>query len=156
MRENGLRYCGRITQHGVALFNSMLRAGDERIVISSVGGELEHPLNLAFLVLEKNLDVEVVGPCFSGCAAFVFIAGNQRIISPTGVLGFHNTNSSVFEMSRKLLVINRELNISALKKRRRQEIELYKRNMVRIFILAYQGILLQIKQGYPIQLLFLT
>lgn len=92
--ETALRYCGRITASGVDAFEAALRPDDRTLVITSYGGDLDAPLRMAEIVAARGMSVEVAGPCFSGCASFVFVAGARRIISPTGIIGFHNTASS--------------------------------------------------------------
>lgn len=92
--ESALRYCGQINAAGVRAVEDMISDTDIALVITSFGGELDAPVRLAELVAARGLDVEVVGPCFSGCAAFVFIAGNRRVVTSAGILGFHNTASS--------------------------------------------------------------
>lgn len=92
--ETALRYCGRITASGVDAFEAELRPDDRTLVITSYGGDLDAPLRMAEIVAARRMTVEVAGPCFSGCASFVFVAGERRIISPTGIIGFHNTASS--------------------------------------------------------------
>jgi hypothetical protein len=92
--ETALRYCGRITASGVEAFEAELRPDDRMLVITSYGGDLDAPLRMAEIVAARGMNVEVAGPCFSGCASFVFVAGARRIISPTGIIGFHNTASS--------------------------------------------------------------
>lgn len=92
--ETALRYCGLINAQGVDAFEAALTENERVLVITSFGGELDAPLRLAELVAARGMDVEVAGPCFSGCASFVFVAGKRRVVTGTGILGFHNTASS--------------------------------------------------------------
>jgi len=89
-----LRYCGPINDAGVALVQSMLDERVRTLSITSLGGSLEAPLDLADLIRASRLDVLVDGPCLSGCASIVFVAGNRREVAEGALLGVHNTASS--------------------------------------------------------------
>jgi hypothetical protein len=123
--QGGVRYCGRIDEAGVAATRNLLRRDDSRLVITSIGGSLAAPLELAKLVLDFRLDVEVSGPCFSGCASAVFIAGERRYIGSTGVLGFHNTQTSSFLLASRVFQADRGTNFELLQKRSAEELRLY-------------------------------
>jgi hypothetical protein len=126
----GIRYCGRIDDEGVRQAAEMLRREDSRLVITSVGGNLDAPLALAALVLRERLDVEVAGPCFSACASIIFVAGNHRIVSATGVLGFHNTNSSAFMLASHLFAGRGSPDMGNLRRRASEEIGIYARRAI--------------------------
>lgn len=68
-------------------------------MIASFGGEVDAPLSMAELVRDRALRVTVVGPCLSGCASFVFVAGRQRSIARGGLVGLHNTSTSAFYLA---------------------------------------------------------
>lgn len=92
--QDVLRYCGVINSAGVEAVEAQTAESVSTLVITSFGGSLDAPIRLAEIVAARALNVEVVGPCLSGCASFVFVAGKRRVISSTGVLGFHNTATS--------------------------------------------------------------
>ena len=92
------RYCGPITNEGVAEVRRLLSPGATTLEILSPGGSLDAPLDLAEIVLDRKLRVVVVGQCFSGCASFVFVAGRTRTIQVGGIVGLHNTSSSAFAL----------------------------------------------------------
>lgn len=123
----GVRYCGRIDDAGVRRVGELLQPGDSRLVITSVGGELDAPLRLAALVVRNRLDVEVAGPCFSACASLVFVAGNRRIVGPTGVLGFHNTSSSALILASRVYGDQDDIDTENLQRRASEEFALYAR-----------------------------
>lgn len=92
--DDSVLYCGRLTAAGVANFRNILRTTDQELRIASLGGDLDAPLAMAELVRDRRLRVSIIGPCISGCASFVFVAGSVRSVSPRGVLGLHNTAAS--------------------------------------------------------------
>jgi hypothetical protein len=92
-----LRYCGPITALGVQMVREGLDGRVRTLSISSLGGGLDAPLDLADLVRELRLEVLVDGPCLSGCASFVFVAAENRRVAQGALLGVHNTaNSATF------------------------------------------------------------
>jgi hypothetical protein len=99
-REDAVFFCGRMTEQSVAAFRETLRPTDHTLFITSFGGDLDAPLDMAELVRDRALHVIVVGPCLSGCASFVFIAARRRTVAAAGVLGLHNTNSSALLLAR--------------------------------------------------------
>jgi hypothetical protein len=125
----GIRYCGRIDETGVRRVRELLQVSDSRLVITSMGGEFDAPLQLSALVEQRRLDVEVAGPCFSACAALVFMAGNHRIVSRTGVLGFHNTSSSAFVLASRIYQAQ-DADLAHLGRRSSAELGLYARRAI--------------------------
>ena len=94
-----VRYCGRLTDEGLTRLKAALTPGDSRLEIASAGGSLDAPIDFAFLVRRNELAIDVIGPCFSGCASFVFVASSERRIGPYGIIGMHNTASSAAVMA---------------------------------------------------------
>ncbi|MFN7054764.1 hypothetical protein [Hyphomonas sp.] len=93
-------YCGVISRPGVERFIEAVRgqaaARPVRLVIASAGGPKEWPLEMArFLQQAQFSEIVVAGPCFSGCAHFVFPAIDGRFLNPAAQLGLHNTASSI-------------------------------------------------------------
>lgn len=89
-----VRFCGRMNAQSARAFQRLLAPADTTVEIASLGGELEWPVVIAELVWERRLSVDVIGPCLSGCASFVFVAGANRRVRGRGWLGLHNTSSS--------------------------------------------------------------
>jgi len=100
-----LYFCGVIDARTVDAARAAIAASErspKRFVIASAGGKKVWPIELARLLMEKGLEeIVVAGPCFSGCAHFVFPALPKRYVLPEGMLGLHNTASSIFEMIAK-------------------------------------------------------
>lgn len=93
-----VRFCGKIEDEAVRFLQSSLRSDDIILELASAGGSLSAPLDLAGIVHSRRMQVVVLGPCFSGCAAFVVAAASKRTIGRQGLLGFHNTNSSALAL----------------------------------------------------------
>ena len=89
-----VRYCGRLTDEGLTRLKVALTPGDSRLEIASAGGTLDAPIDFAFLIQRNGLAIDVIGPCFSGCASFAFVASSERRIGSNGIIGMHNTASS--------------------------------------------------------------
>lgn len=100
VRMNAIFFCGRINDDAIALVRAELLPTDRVLLIASFGGVLDAPIYLGELVRDRALAVEVVGPCLSGCASFVFVASRHRSVGPGGVLGLHNTATSALQLAR--------------------------------------------------------
>lgn len=100
IHEDAVLFCGRISPRAVELLRGTLRSTDRTLMIASFGGEVDAPLRMAELVRDRALRVMVVGPCLSGCASFVFVAGHRRTIARGGIVGLHNTSTSALYLAR--------------------------------------------------------
>jgi hypothetical protein len=58
------------------------------VVLDSPGGDTTEGLRVAETVRHKHLATGVNGECASACT-FIFAAGTERILLPSGRLGFH-------------------------------------------------------------------
>ncbi|MDP4537923.1 hypothetical protein Q3O60_17205 [Alkalimonas collagenimarina] len=61
----------------------------KRLIISSPGGVVEYGIQLGEWIINNLLDVEVGDYCMSSCANYVFLAGNNKILSKHSLLGWH-------------------------------------------------------------------
>lgn len=96
-----IRFCGRITDNAVGLVEALLQEDDRVLEITSLGGELDAPIRFAEIILNRGLNVEIIGPCLSGCASYVFVAAANRRVRERGWLGLHNTNTSATFLARR-------------------------------------------------------
>ena len=64
-----------------------------RVLLASGGGLVEPALTIASAIRDRKLEVEVVGPCFSSCANYIFPAGVTKTISGLGVVAWHGNMS---------------------------------------------------------------
>lgn len=60
-----------------------------RFAITSGGGYVASGLDIAFLMLENGIEIEVEGYCVSSCANYLFIAGADRIIRENSAVIWH-------------------------------------------------------------------
>jgi hypothetical protein len=123
VRADAVFFCGRISEASLALLRDAIQPTDRALLIASFGGELDAPIELGEMVRDRRLTLEVVGPCLSGCAAFVFVAAQRRVIAPGGVLGLHNTASSAMVLARALDLVTDE--DRPLVERSHREVALY-------------------------------
>jgi hypothetical protein len=94
--------------------------------IMSLGGSLDAPIDLAEIVHDRALRVDVAGPCLSGCASFVFVAGLERRILPGGIVALHNTSTSALMLARAGAA-DQNLRLGPLQRRAMRESSLYQR-----------------------------
>jgi len=71
-----------------------INEGPNRIVITSLGGSMEHALNIAEVMQKHKIVLEVKDYCISACANFLFIAASEKKLLPDAVLGFHGGSTS--------------------------------------------------------------
>lgn len=120
-----IRFCGRITAASVEALRASLEDGDHTLEITSLGGELDAPIDLGEVVAGRRLDVEVIGPCLSGCASYAFAAGTNRIVRRRGWLALHNTNTSAAFLVRRAKGGALETHDAPLRRRAEREQSLY-------------------------------
>ena len=88
--NKSLLFTGPITPDAADKFLAALAAqAVERILISSGGGGVEPAIRMGEEIHRRGLDVEVIGPCFSSCANYIFPAGKRKTISGAGIVAWH-------------------------------------------------------------------
>jgi len=125
LSREAVLYCGLLNAKGARLLDDIGTAETTTLLIASGGGVLEAPLDIADIVLRNKLSVVAAGPCFSGCAATVFVAGMERYTLASAQLGFHNTATSAVEMAEATFGQKNSFNFVPLEARSRREIALY-------------------------------
>lgn len=65
------------------------RADLTEFSVASEGGEVLAAIRLARWIKSKNLNVRVRTMCYSGCANYLFLAGNNKIIEPGAFVAWH-------------------------------------------------------------------
>lgn len=65
------------------------RVKPQLLRISSGGGDANLGINLGEWVFRNQLDVEVIGNCFSSCANYIFTAGKTKFLNPDSMLLWH-------------------------------------------------------------------
>ncbi|WP_068717108.1 hypothetical protein [Vibrio tritonius] len=93
--ENGqLLYLGNISQkHNKALFEAFNNVSDKpnRLVVSSLGGDVEAGLELGNWIQKNKMDVEVLRLCASSCADYVLTTGNHKYLHKDSILLWHGS-----------------------------------------------------------------
>lgn len=72
-----------------------------RLRMYSGGGEVIASTRIARWVYDNQIDVEVVGPCLSSCANYIFPAGKQKYITGRGLVAWHGTAGHRLYLHRK-------------------------------------------------------
>ena len=67
----------------------VFRPGIKRVWLNSPGGAVQYAIEMATLIHQRGLDVEVIGDCFSSCANYLFVAGKTKTIGPKGMVAWH-------------------------------------------------------------------
>lgn len=81
---------GQITHETANSFTEALsRQKISRVLLDSSGGLVEPALGIARQIRDRQLDVEVIGNCFSSCANYIFPAGRNKSISGLGIVAWH-------------------------------------------------------------------
>jgi hypothetical protein len=94
IRDGRLIYKGSITETANRDIFEAFRTAEnkpERLLISSVGGDIKLGMELATWVRQHNLDVEVMGICASSCANYVFPSGRKKYLRKDSVLLWHGS-----------------------------------------------------------------
>jgi hypothetical protein len=101
--ELGTAYSYRVSAEGSELFfdgNVTYGVADQlkrelalhslvrRLTLSSGGGLTQEAIDTAAIIHENHLDTVVQSSCESACV-LIFLAGEHRILMPSGKLGFH-------------------------------------------------------------------
>ena len=60
-----------------------------RVLLDSGGGDVESAIEIANLIKKHELDVDVIGKCYSSCANYLFPAGRTKTISELGIVAWH-------------------------------------------------------------------
>lgn len=81
---------GRLTSSSVSRAIDNLWPG-RLLIIRSAGGDVDPSLDLAEVIHQRNIRVNVTGHCLSGCAIAVLSAANRLTIAPDAIIGFHHS-----------------------------------------------------------------
>lgn len=94
-----LRYTGQITeaqnQRAFDLYNSATTK-PTALYISSGGGQVMDGMSLGEFVQKQHLDVIVDRFCFSSCANYVLISGQQIFVGEKAIIGWHGNAASAY------------------------------------------------------------
>lgn len=85
-----LEFYGPISASAVERALKLL-PGADTLEINSPGGDNQAAIALAEAIAANKLDVVVNGNCYSSCAHYVFMAGDEKIVSLGSVMLFHGS-----------------------------------------------------------------
>jgi hypothetical protein len=93
---DSIQFRGRIDADSATEFLRLSRDPSvRRLVISSAGGLVSPALDIADVVHQRQMDVEVAETCMSSCANYIFPAGRQKILRRAGTVGWHGNMAHV-------------------------------------------------------------
>lgn len=84
---------GKITAETSYAFQRMVQIADVNalVITQSVGGDLFAAHQMGDVVSQNRIDTVVLALCYSACVD-VFIAGNDRVMTPVSTLGLHSAS----------------------------------------------------------------
>jgi ATP-dependent protease ClpP protease subunit len=87
-----LLFVGEITRASAAVVRATVSANPvSGLTINSGGGDVEAALEIAGLIRDKQLDVEVEVWCLSSCANYIFPSGKTKTISTGAIVAWHGS-----------------------------------------------------------------
>lgn len=131
-----LRIQGILTPAVSQQFKDLVSSEIKLVQVSSEGGVTESGLEIAEEIQRMGLDVEIEDFCASSCANYIFIAGNNKIIKPGAVIGWHGGHS--FTPFRPRIDSTQRLEEKKILLQREQL--LYARAGVSIDLVVYSGL----------------
>lgn len=85
-----LVFIGSITRSSAKIFATQVASNEiTTLVIKSSGGDVEAAMDMAELIAQKEMDIEVHGICASACANYLFPAARRKIITQGAVVLWH-------------------------------------------------------------------
>lgn len=87
---------GRIDGASAARFAELARdPAIRRVVITSRGGLVAPALDMADVIRDRGLDVEVPRACWSSCANYIFPSGREKRLGHARAIGWHGNMTHV-------------------------------------------------------------
>lgn len=98
---NGWPVSGPVDERMVREIDLVTRLGVRKLSVQSSGGHVVLGLDIAEIIQNRNIAVNVVGFCASACVNYIFLVSERRQISHDGVLLMHgdieNSNRFIME-----------------------------------------------------------
>jgi ATP-dependent protease ClpP protease subunit len=91
---NSIVYDGHITKQANDSVIKLYTKKIDRLILNSPGGEINLGMDLGEWVFQNNLDVEVKDRAFSSAANYVFVAGKNKYLYKSSMLGWHGGATS--------------------------------------------------------------
>lgn len=94
--DSTVRFSGDIQKGDFERYLQIAKAGYSRLELQSLGGVPLTALKIAEDVAKRNVEIVIVGYCFSACANYLALAGKRLTVPCDSLLGWHGspTNES--------------------------------------------------------------
>ncbi|MBK8188374.1 MAG: hypothetical protein IPK77_14590 [Cellvibrio sp.] len=92
VEDKKLYFNDEITEKNALEFSRVLVSNGgsiDKIIVNSYGGSVDHAIDMANLIYEHKLDVEIDKYCGSSCANYIFPAGKRKFINRNSVIFWH-------------------------------------------------------------------
>lgn len=97
-----LVFAGHITKASARLFAQHVQSASiSTLVIGSPGGDVDAALDIAEIVFQRGMHVEVQVICASSCANYIFPAGKRKTITPGAIVGWHGNVAHLAYLDRE-------------------------------------------------------
>jgi hypothetical protein len=97
-------YQGVVTeQSATKLLEALARLKAKRLFVNSYGGSSEGAMKVGDFILTNQIQVVVVGICYSACANYFFLPSKARAKTPASILGMHGGFQSYVKQRNALL-----------------------------------------------------
>ncbi len=89
VEDDAIIYNGELSEESVQMVKDLYTDGINRIILTSVGGEINLGIDFANFIYDNNLDVEIKDYAFSSAANYVSLAAKNLYLNPDSLIGFH-------------------------------------------------------------------
>ena len=130
VQGNEIHYDGGIRKEANIELFSLYKENHQTtdtVVIKSKGGDVNNGMDLAEFIFENQLNVKVLDYCLSSCANYVFPAGKNKILSNTGIVGFHGGLANIASQILTLPENQQKQVKKYIEKSSQREIQFYKK-----------------------------
>lgn len=94
-RDDAITIAGSIDKNTIVELKAKIDARVRLIAIASAGGDFASDIAVGKFVRQNNLTVYVSKYCLAGCAQWIFVAANHRVIESNAIVSFHPTATAL-------------------------------------------------------------
>ncbi len=112
LANNVVYYNGNISDASASNLLDMVSNANPavtRLVINSGGGETDSARKIGRWVHNNNVDVKVIGGCFSSCANYIFPAAKNKVIAEDAFVGWHGAEVQYEVLAQDAGISSRQL-----------------------------------------------
>ncbi len=120
-------YNGDIHEDSIQKVKELYTEDTSRIVLNSLGGEINNGMDFGDFIYEKELDVEIRNTAFSSAANYVALAAKTLYLTPDSLLGFHGGATQDDEAYEGIPAEQKAILDEYLKASKEREDEFYKK-----------------------------